>query len=110
MAHRPRAPIVPGIFWILDRDKWWLGPGALTQMRRKIGRLCGPVATAGLALGVCFALACGVSGALASSEVGPAAGTPAQQTDPAPACAAKRPVVVLDPGHSGGPNFDSTAE
>ncbi|MGO9892370.1 MAG: N-acetylmuramoyl-L-alanine amidase [Solirubrobacteraceae bacterium] len=23
---------------------------------------------------------------------------------------AKRPVVVLDPGHSGGPNFDSTAE
>ncbi len=25
-------------------------------------------------------------------------------------CTAKRPVVVLDPGHSGGPNFDSTAE
>jgi N-acetylmuramoyl-L-alanine amidase len=27
-----------------------------------------------------------------------------------PACTAKQPVVVLDPGHSGGPNFDSTAE
>ena len=25
-------------------------------------------------------------------------------------CTAKRPVVVLDPGHSGGPNFNSTAE
>jgi len=40
----------------------------------------------------------------------PAIAASARQADPAPACTAKPPVVVLDPGHSGGPNFDSTAE
>ena len=80
------------------------------QMRRKNGRLCGPVVGAAFAAAACFAAACGASGAAPSSEPGPAIATSTQHADPAPVCAARRPVVVLDPGHSGGPNFDSTAE
>jgi len=44
------------------------------------------------------------------SEPRPPTATSTQNADAAPTCTTKRPVVVLDPGHSGGPNFDSTAE
>jgi hypothetical protein len=57
-----------------------------------------------------LATACGDSGAVSSAEPRPAIPASTQHADPAPACTAKRPVVVLDPGHSGGSNFDSTAE
>ena len=79
-------------------------------MRRKKGRLCGPAAGAAFAAAACLAAACGASGAALNFELGPPVATSTQHADPAPACTAKRPVVVLDPGHSGGPNFDSTAE
>ena len=49
-------------------------------------------------------------GAAPHSKPVPAVRAWIQHVDPVPACTAKRPVVVLDPGHSGGPNFDSTAE
>jgi N-acetylmuramoyl-L-alanine amidase len=58
----------------------------------------------------CVAVACGASGAVAGSDPGPALTTSTPRVATAPACTAKRPVVVLDPGHSGGPNFDATAE
>jgi N-acetylmuramoyl-L-alanine amidase len=61
-------------------------------------------ATAGCAIG------CGASGAASRSVPAPTIRASTPHADPAPACTAKRPVVVLDPGHSGGPNFDSTAE
>jgi N-acetylmuramoyl-L-alanine amidase len=61
-------------------------------------------AAAGLAAG------CGASGAAPRSAPGTAIAKATHPADPAPACTAKRPVVVLDPGHSGGPNFGSTAE
>ena len=48
--------------------------------------------------------------AAAASEPSLPVPTSSQSAGPQPACTAKRPVVVLDPGHSGGPNFDSTAE
>jgi N-acetylmuramoyl-L-alanine amidase len=44
------------------------------------------------------------------SEPSPPIPASTQDAEPAPTCTAKRPVVVLDPGHSGGLNFDSTAE
>ena len=79
-------------------------------MRRKKGRLCGPAVGAAFAAAAGLAAACGAAGAAPNSEPGPAIATSTRHADPAPACTAKRPVVVLDPGHSGGPNFDSTAE
>src|SRR3984885_4167860 len=85
-------------------------------MKRKIGRLAGPaaaavlLAAAALAAAACLAVAYGGSGAAAHPGPARAIATANEQADPAPACTAKRPVVVLDPGHSGGPNFDSTAE
>ena len=48
--------------------------------------------------------------AAAVSEPSPPVRTSTRAAEPAATCTAKRPVVVLDPGHSGGPNFDSTAE
>ena len=79
----------------------------------------GPAVGAALAAAACLAAACGASGPAPNSQPGltiaavtppanPAPTTP--PADPAPVCTATRPVVVLDPGHSGGPNFDSTAE
>src|SRR5438045_8955259 len=75
-------------------------------MRWKIGRLCRPAAAAA----ACLAAACGAAGAAPTSEPGRPVATSTQRADLALACTAKRPVVVLDPGHSGGPDFDSTAE
>ena len=79
-------------------------------MRRRTGRPSGTVVAAALAGAACLAAACGASGAVPTFEPGPTIATSTQPTAPPPACTAKRPVVVLDPGHSGGPNFDSTAE
>lgn len=79
-------------------------------MRRTIGRFGGPAVGVALAAAASLAAACGAFGAAPNSEPGPGIATSTQRADPAPACTAKRPVVVLDPGHSGGPNFDSTAE
>ena len=79
-------------------------------MRRKIGGLCRPALAAALTASACLAAACGTSDGVSKSEPHPAIATSTQHTDPTRACTAKRPVVVLDPGHSGGPNFDSTAE
>ena len=98
-------------------------------MRPKIRGLCSPAVGPLLAGAVCLAAACGAPGASPHSESHPAIATAThtsgagprsesraalaiatQHADPAPTCTAKRPVVVLDPGHSGGPNFDSTAE
>jgi N-acetylmuramoyl-L-alanine amidase len=63
-----------------------------------------------LAAAGCSAALYGAAGAASRSEAPrpvPVSGPPPEL---AAACAARRPVVVLDPGHSGGPNFDSTAE
>jgi N-acetylmuramoyl-L-alanine amidase len=79
-------------------------------LRRKIGRPYGPAVVAALAAAAYLVTACGVSGAVSDSAPRPAIAASAREAGPAPACPAKRPVVVLDPGHSGGPNFDSTAE
>jgi N-acetylmuramoyl-L-alanine amidase len=79
-------------------------------LRRKIGRAGGLAVAAALAAAAYLATACGVSGAVLKSDPRPAVAASARQAAPAPACRAKRPVVVLDPGHSGGPNFDYTAE
>ena len=67
------------------------------------------VPAAGVVAAACWAVACGASAEATSSESASPVSTsnsPAQLV----ACTARRPVVVLDPGHSGGPNFDSTAE
>ena len=80
------------------------------KVKRLLGRCRGRAVSAALATAACWAIACGVSGAAPQSEPGPTIRASIQHADPAPACLAKRPVVVLDPGHSGGPNFDSTAE
>ena len=79
-------------------------------MRRKTGQPSRPAVAAALAVVACLAAACVASGAVSDSKAGPAIATSTQPSAPAPVCTAKRPVVVLDPGHSGGPNFDSTAE
>ena len=44
------------------------------------------------------------------SGTSPPVSTSTRGGEPARTCTAERPVVALDPGHSGGPNFDSTAE
>jgi N-acetylmuramoyl-L-alanine amidase len=44
------------------------------------------------------------------SEPSPPVPTATGGSEATPTCTAERPVVVLDPGHSGGPNFDATAE
>jgi N-acetylmuramoyl-L-alanine amidase len=67
-------------------------------------------AVGALVAAACLAAACGASGAARDSESRAAIATWSEAADPATACTATRPVVVLDPGHSGGPNFDSTAE
>ena len=71
--------------------------------------LRGPAGGLAVAVAACLAAAC-VAAAAPGSGLGPRIATSAHPGAPAPACTAKRPVVVLDPGHSGGPNFDSTAE
>ncbi|MHB1567625.1 MAG: N-acetylmuramoyl-L-alanine amidase, partial [Solirubrobacteraceae bacterium] len=62
--------------------------------------------------GACLAAACGTSGAAARLATPPAGATSTSHAAGASAsnCIATRPVVVLDPGHSGGPSFNSTAE
>ena len=79
-------------------------------MRRKTEQLRSPLVAAALVVVACLAAACVASGAVSDSTAGPVIATSTQPSAPAPVCTAKRPVVVLDPGHSGGPNFDSTAE
>jgi len=79
-------------------------------MRREVARCRGRAVGAALAAVACSAAACGASGAVPHAEPVPIIRVSIEHTDPAPACTATRPVVVLDPGHSGGPNFDSTAE
>ena len=79
-------------------------------MSRKTAPLCRSALAAALAAAACLAAACGASGAVANSEPGPTVAASTQHAHRTPACTAKRPVIVLDPGHSGGPNFDSTAE
>ena len=79
-------------------------------MRQKIGRLRGPAVNGAVAVAACLAAACGAAGAASNSAPSPPASTSTQRADRALACTAKRPVVVLDPGHSGGPTFGSTAE
>jgi N-acetylmuramoyl-L-alanine amidase len=83
-------------------------------MRRKTAQRWRPAVAAALAIVTCLAAACVAAGAVsdskADSKAGPAIATSTQPGEPAPVCTATRPVVVLDPGHSGGPNFDSTAE
>src|SRR5580700_4690879 len=78
-------------------------------MRREV-RCRDSAGAAALAVAACLAAACGASGAVFHSEPVPIVRVSIEQGDPAPVCTAMRPVVVLDPGHSGGPNFDSTAE
>jgi N-acetylmuramoyl-L-alanine amidase len=78
-------------------------------MRREV-RCRDSAGAAALAVAACLAAACGASGAVSRSEPVRVVQASIQQGAPAPACTATRPVVVLDPGHSGGPNFDSTAE
>ena len=65
-------------------------------------RFRGRAVAAALAAGACWAVADGGSSAAPTAVRGPIIA--------ASVCSAPRPVVVLDPGHSGGPNFDSTAE
>jgi N-acetylmuramoyl-L-alanine amidase len=79
-------------------------------MRREVGWHRGRKFAAALLAAGCSAVAFGTSST--GSEFEPTGTLRASigHADPAPVCAAKRPVVVLDPGHSGGPNFDSTAE
>ena len=79
-------------------------------MKRKIGRLCRPAVGAAVAAAACLAAAYGAASAAPNSAPGAPVATSTQHADPAVPCTDKRPVVVLDPGHSGGPNFDSTAE
>ncbi|MFZ0973974.1 MAG: N-acetylmuramoyl-L-alanine amidase [Solirubrobacteraceae bacterium] len=79
-------------------------------MRRKTEQLRSPSVAAAVVVVACLAAACVASGAVSVSRAGPVTATSTQPSAPAPVCTAKRPVVVLDPGHSGGPNFDSTAE
>ncbi len=79
-------------------------------MRRELGRRRGRAVAAALVAAGTAAAACGASGAAPHTAPVRSVRASIAQTDPAPACTAKRPVVVLDPGHSGGPNFDSTAE
>jgi hypothetical protein len=83
-------------------------------MRRKTEQPWRPAVATALTVVACLAAACVASGAVsdskAGSKAGPAIATSTQPAEPAPDCTAKRPVVVLDPGHSGGPSFDSTAE
>lgn len=79
-------------------------------MRRELGRRRGRAVAAALVAAGTAAAACGASGAAPHTALVRSVRASIAQTDPAPACTAKRPVVVLDPGHSGGPNFDSTAE
>ena len=81
----------------------------ISDVKRVVGR-CHGRAFAALAAGVCCAAAGGASGAAPQSEPVRNVRTSLQGADRAPVCSAGRPVVVLDPGHSGGPNFDSTAE
>jgi N-acetylmuramoyl-L-alanine amidase len=81
-----------------------------SKMKLKRRWLRGPAVGAALAAAACLAVACGASGAAPNSEPAPAIATVRQHAGPAPTCTAKRPVVVLDPGHSGGPNVDATAE
>jgi N-acetylmuramoyl-L-alanine amidase len=83
---------------------------ARSNMRRNVERLRGAAVGAALAGAACLLAACGALGAAAKTQPVPAITTPTQQTARPPTCTTKRPVVVLDPGHSGGPNFDSTAE
>jgi N-acetylmuramoyl-L-alanine amidase len=83
-------------------------------MRRKTEQPWRPAIATALAVVAYLAAACVGSGAVsdskAASKAGPSIAASTQPSGPAPVCAAKRPVVVLDPGHSGGPNFGSTAE
>ncbi|HUA47128.1 MAG TPA: N-acetylmuramoyl-L-alanine amidase [Solirubrobacteraceae bacterium] len=80
-----------------------------SEVNRVLRRFRGRVVAAALT-GSCLAAACGTSGAVSGPEPGPVLAASTQPARPAPTCTATRPVVVLDPGHSGGPNFDSTAE
>jgi N-acetylmuramoyl-L-alanine amidase len=79
-------------------------------MRRELGRRRRRAVAAALLAAGTAAAACGASGAAPRTAPVRSVRASIAQTDPSPACTAKRPVVVLDPGHSGGPNFDSTAE
>ena len=81
-----------------------------SRTRQKTGRLCGRAVAGALAPLACLPAACCSSGAARNPASDTAAATSTHPADPAPTCTAKRPIVVLDPGHSGGPNFDSTAE
>jgi N-acetylmuramoyl-L-alanine amidase len=72
-------------------------------------RRLGGLAVAGvIGAGACLAAAGGLGSAVARSS--PALIASTRHSESASACTAERPIVVLDPGHSGGPNFDSTAE
>jgi N-acetylmuramoyl-L-alanine amidase len=81
-------------------------------MGRDVGRRGGRAVVPAFAAVASLAAACGAFGAAPHPEPVPTVRVPAaiQHAETAPVCAASRPVVVLDPGHSGGPNFDSTAE
>jgi N-acetylmuramoyl-L-alanine amidase len=79
-------------------------------VRQKKRPPCGPAVATALAVAACLTAACGASDAAPNPEPGPTIIASTQHAHPAPTCTAKRPVVVLDPGHSGGPNFGSTAE
>lgn len=81
-------------------------------MRRKLGRCCGSAAVlvAVLVAGAGVAAACGAAAAVSDPGPGSAVAPSTHHAAPPPPCMARRPVVVLDPGHSGGPNLDSTAE
>jgi N-acetylmuramoyl-L-alanine amidase len=63
-----------------------------------------------LAAAAFLGAAYGASAAAHTSERGASDATSAPRAALTPTCTAKPPVVVLDPGHSGGPNFESTAE
>jgi N-acetylmuramoyl-L-alanine amidase len=79
-------------------------------MGREVGRRGGRAVVPAFAAVAWLAAACGAFGAARHSEAVPTVRAAIQRADPSPTCAATRPVVVLDPGHSGGPNLDSTAE
>ena len=79
------------------RRRRWLGGSAVS-------------AAAVVAVAAYSAAGSDASGGVTSSRPGGSIRASTQRPNRRPTCTAKRPVVVLDPGHSGGPNFDSTAQ
>ena len=79
-------------------------------IRLSVGRPGGRSVAATLAAAGWLAAACGAAGAVPGPGLNPRHPAPRHHPAAVRTCLAQRPVVVLDPGHSGGPNLSSTAE